>query len=266
MAIQEILVQHVKAHHQEGSDSIEHRIQLVESDLKEWGLAQGMTKLSLSKSKKKSNKKAVVSEDDEELRDQVATALLHIYDCILLTSEINDDVEDVLELVVGIATSFEGAVVLDTLLQRAQQALQAPLDRIRVLGCRLIRVAASDGGDALIPRLTDKAQSVRLAAIQAGGAVLQNSSEEDKQDLLLLEAVIWNMHHDSSLTNRMAALEAFQNLDDVSLVVDHAILRMRDVKPKVRIMAVETLYQANVLQDLTAEQCAAIVRAGLTDR
>lgn len=93
----------------------------------------------------------------------MATALLHIYDCILLTSEINDDVEDVLELVVGIATSFEG---LDTLLQRAQQALQAPLDRLRVLGCRLLRVTASDG-DALIPRLTDKAQSVQLAAIQA---------------------------------------------------------------------------------------------------
>ena len=74
------------------------------------------------------------------------------------------------------------------------------------------------------------------------------------------------MHHDSILTNRMAALEAFQNLDDVSMAVDHAILRMRDVKPKVRIMAVETLHQANVLQDLTADQCAAIVRAGLTDR
>ena len=95
--IQEILVQHVKAHHQEGSDSIEQRIQLVEKSLKEWGLAQGMTKLSLSKSKKKS-KKSVASKDDQELGDQVATALLHIYDCILLTSEINDDVEDILEL------------------------------------------------------------------------------------------------------------------------------------------------------------------------
>ena len=110
-------MQHVKAHHQEGSDSIEQRIQLTEKDLKEWELAQGMTKLSLSKSKKKS-KKSVASNDDEELGDQVATALLHIYDCILVTSEINNDLEDIMELVVGIATLFEG---LDTLLQRAQQ-------------------------------------------------------------------------------------------------------------------------------------------------
>lgn len=43
--IQKILVQHVKAHHQEGSDSIEQRIQLIEKDLKEWELAQGMRKL-----------------------------------------------------------------------------------------------------------------------------------------------------------------------------------------------------------------------------
>jgi HEAT repeat protein len=107
----------------------------------------------------------------------------------------------------------------------------------------------------ILPRLTDKAQAVRFAALQACATIAND-------DPIITEPILWNLHHDPSWANRCASLHSLPVHEHT---VDHIIRRMRDVKTKVRLAAVAALHQISML-DLTADQCAIMVRTGLTDR
>ena len=107
----------------------------------------------------------------------------------------------------------------------------------------------------LIPRLLDKAQSVRLEAIQAVGILAKTNA--DAQD-----ALAWNMAHDPSVANRAAAVSVFPVCPSN---VDHFLARIRDVKDKVRVAAIEAVSTIH-LEDLSSRQCRMIVQSSLTDR
>ena len=107
-----------------------------------------------------------------------------------------------------------------------------------------------------MPRLTDKSQSVRNSAIRACSHFFEAEGSDD-----LLEMLLWNLWHDPSVANRVAALDALPISKDT---VDHIITRVRDVKEKVRLQALEVLRnKVDPLSDLEQEHFAEIVRCGL---
>jgi hypothetical protein len=117
--------------------------------------------------------------------------------------------------------------------------------------------------DALLPRLTDKSQVVRNSAIRASALFLNEQCDgmgiED-----LLDAILWNLWHDPSVANRVAALES---LPVIGRTVDHIVTRIRDVKEKVRVQAIEVLRNnLDPLSHMTADHFAEVIRSGLSDR
>ena len=137
--------------------------------------------------------------------------------------------------------------------------------------------------DAIIPRLTDKSQMVRNTAIDASGYVLLLSHsilsyDEDDGNDELLESITWNLWHDPSASNRMTTITALSrsliNDNDTSagslpptmtMIVDHIVTRVRDVKDKVRVHAIQTISRSKclVVSMLSLEQRYEIIRSGL---
>lgn len=142
----------------------------------------------------------------------------------------------------------------EELIDIAKMASNATLESVRALGSHMLGHLYQ--ADALIPRLTDKAISVRAAAIVASGVILRR-----KEHTELLEALLWNVWHEASVPNRVAALQA---LPASQLVWDHVIARLRDVKEKVRLAAVAMLREnIHSLQELSSTQFAEIVQSGI---
>jgi HEAT repeat protein len=140
------------------------------------------------------------------------------------------------------------------LIDLAKRASEAAIDSVRALGSHML--GQLHQADALIPRLTDKSISVRASAIAATGFLLQR-----QEDTELLEALLWNVWHDPSVPNRVAALQALPASEQVW---DHVIARLRDVKEKVRLAAVGVLRQkVSTLQQLSSTQLAEIVQNGI---
>jgi hypothetical protein len=248
-----VLVKHLDAF-QNDSGEVESRLRLTQTDLKELSLSNQLSDLSVE-----GNDKKTVGSSSVESK-QVSESLLACIDCILVATESSPSDDGLLELIAAIAAEYNG--VMDEIIEIAEKASCAALDRIRVIGCRLVAACASACVDdnassislALLPRLMDKAQAVRYAALIACASL--NDNDE------ITEALLWSLHHDPSLTNRCAALASLQIGKDN---VDHVIRRLRDVKSKVRVAAVEKLHHIS-LEELSSAQCATIIRAGLTDR
>lgn len=182
--------------------------------------------------------------------------------------------KSILELIAAVALQMEattGAAMVDPLVELAVEASMALAEPVRALACSFLgalkRTMTTRGGeDGLIPRLTDKSISVRGAAIVAAGQVLQNTStgtsEQDEDNhTALLEALLWNVWHEPSVPNRVAALLALPTTTN-TVVWDHVIARLLDVKEKVRLAAVQVLQGAAVDQ-LSSSQMAEIVQSGL---
>jgi hypothetical protein len=130
---------------------------------------------------------------------------------------------------------------------------------------------------ALVPRLTDKSQMVRQSAIQGGGVLLSvtngdlgiGSSENDVKPeggstkfVKALDGLLWALWHDPSVANRVEALNAVPIKD----TVDHVISRIRDVKEKVRVTALDVLRLKVDPREMTEEQFCEIIQHGLTER
>jgi hypothetical protein len=142
----------------------------------------------------------------------------------------------------------------DDLIDLAERASEAALDSVRALGSHMLGHLYQ--AEALIPRLTDKAISVRAAAIVASGFVLQRQEHTE-----LLEALLWNVWHEPSVPNRVLALQALPASEQVW---DHVIARLRDVKEKVRLTAVAVLREkVSSLEELSRTQLAEIVQSGI---
>ena len=131
-------------------------------------------------------------------------------------------------------------------------------------------------GSILLPRLTDKAQAVRCAAIRACSAFFfaasadSPSGNEDENESLLetreaiLDGLLGRMAHDPSLANRCAAIQSVPITEDT---VPYLLERVGDVKEKVRVAALEVLRnRVDVIEDMTEEQRVDVLRFGLTSR
>lgn len=133
-------------------------------------------------------------------------------------------------------------------------------------------------GSILLPRLTDKAQAVRCAAIRACSAFFfaasadspsENEDEDENESLLetretILDGLLGRMAHDPSLANRCAAIQSVPITEDT---VPYLLERVGDVKEKVRVAALEVLRnRVDVIKDMTEEQRVDVLRFGLTSR
>ena len=134
-------------------------------------------------------------------------------------------------------------------------------------------------GSILLPRLTDKAQAVRCAAIRAcsaffvdaGNSISENETEtEDEASSLseiretILDALLGRMAHDPSFANRCAAIQSVPITEDT---VPYLLERVGDVKEKVRVAALDVMRnRVDVVEDLTEEQRVDVLRFGLTSR
>lgn len=130
----------------------------------------------------------------------------------------------------------------------------------------------------LLPRLTDKCQSVRHSAIQAAGVLFGalksestvtscNPIAEVISSPSLLDGLLWSMRHDISVANRVEAIQAVPI--DSAETLDHVIARIRDVKEKVRNVAILALHlkvDPRRRDIMTEHHFCDIIRSGLTER
>ncbi len=144
--------------------------------------------------------------------------------------------------------------------------------------------------EILLPRLTDKSQVVRQNAIQAIGKLLvsmnpssSTSSKSNKQNTdndsdeeedeeedettssRALEGLLWSMWHDPSVANRVEAVQAVPITTDT---IDHIIARIRDVKEKVRVAALDVLrtMKTDPRKVMNEDHYCEIIQRGLTER
>jgi hypothetical protein len=118
--------------------------------------------------------------------------------------------------------------------------------------------------ESLVPRLTDKSQAVRNAAIKACANFFNDSDEEKEANYSdISDALIYSLTHDPSFANRSAAV---QSVPVSEAMLPHILERVRDVKLKVRVDALDVL-RANVdVHDLTEDQRVELLEAALTPR
>jgi len=227
------------------------------------------------------------------------TPLLTKYIDVALTTEINpenkDTVERVLNLVVAVTLSFgfssKDKYGLETILDRIGLFSNCPVEKIRGQACVLLGCFAchiefvKDEVDwkkyclamietLLLPRLTDKSQLVRQRAIQGSGMLLestksscQQSDDNSTSTPAILEPLLWSMWHDPSVANRIEAIRAVPIVS--AKILHHVITRIRDVKEKVRVAAVEKLQEVSVSffnNIMTEDHICEIVKFGLTER
>lgn len=120
-------------------------------------------------------------------------------------------------------------------------------------------------GTILLPRLTDKAQTVRASAIRACSSFFtQNSSDLADTHERLTDALLNRMAHDSSFANRCAAIQSVPVTEDT---VPYLLERVGDVKEKVRVEALEALMdRVDIINDMNEDQRVDVLRFGLTSR
>ena len=230
------------------------------------------------------------------------TPLLTRYVDAALTTEIDsenkDAVERVLNLVValsfGLCLSSKSNYCLQTILDRIELFSNCTSEKIRSQACVLLGcfachiVFVKDNVDwkndclvtietMLLPRLTDKSQLARQRAIQATGNMLStstkpsgkegNDDDESVSTPTLLEPLLWSMWHDPSVANRIEAIRAVPINSAETL--NHVIARIRDVKEKVRVAAIEKIQEIPVAfynTIMTEDHFCEIVKFGLTER
>jgi hypothetical protein len=223
-------------------------------------------------------------------------------------------VDRVLDLVAALAV-VRGEATTNKVLERILEFSSVLLERVRIRACDALgRIGYSlvwimkngnqsyqewaaeslyDVKEGLVPRLTEKSKAVRNSAICATGNVFvgydmpettRNGDVEgvipgtaDQLEIVqdLLETLLWNLWHDPSPDNRIAAIEAvplhLQGNDDhselTSETVGHVLVRIRDVKEKVRVQAVQTLQRkVDPISGMTADQRCELIRSGLAGR
>jgi hypothetical protein len=276
--VHQVLVRHFHAFQTE-SNEVDSRdyVRTLQNDLNDLGLCADLEGLSVKTrtGTTGSNKRSQTSRrdvnTDRQLSQQISASLFKCLECVLVaeTSPSVDNADSLFDLMAAIAVSYN--VIEETFYALIRPASVATADRMRLLACRMMTACIKQAPHhstqlipLLLPRFTDKAQTVRLAALVAAQATLDTEQEQTLSEPTreLTEALLWNLHHDPSWTNRCQALQSLPLVPDQ---IHHVIRRLRDVKPKVRVAAIHRLH-AVTLGKLTPDQCAEIVRAGFTDR
>lgn len=116
------------------------------------------------------------------------------------------------------------------------------------------------------PRLVDKCQAVRLAALESCQHLFNteeytaaNAAEYEE----LVKAMLFSVSHDPSVNNRSMAILCIPILPET---IPAIIERIRDAKDKVRVNALEILRKKSNVNSLTVEQRVEILSSGLTQR
>jgi hypothetical protein len=282
-SLQQMLVKHFESHQHQSdekrSNTVAARVAQIQQQLKEFALNDAVNGLSLKGNKETS---------DTNTGSSMEELLLHFVDCAIATdmnSDSQDSVDSILELAAAVAVGIwdnksAPNAAATAVLERAFQFSSALLERVRLSACKLIgfileSLESSDttptmelwemAASALLPRLLDKSQAVRKAAIEASGHAFTDNTEfpEDSVAEELREALLYSVQHDPSVSNRVVAV---QSLFVTEETIPFIIARVRDVKSKVRVAALSILLEKVNFMDLSADQCAELIRSGLTDR
>lgn len=279
--VEQVVIRHFDEHQKLSSGRrsvpIEARVAQLYHDLDQIELNAQVKNASLSEDS---------SDEQVDLNEDISRVLIHLLECSLATAispHTKESVEAIQELVVAVAARRSN-VANDVLRNSLIPFSVVLLERVRTMACRCIGLIVKYlfGGDlakadlealldtssqALVPRFTDKAQSVRNAAIEASRFFFSQSTgkvEEDTDDPDIRQSLQWSLQHDPSVNNRVAALEA---LPVTLQTMDVILTRVRDVKPKVRVAAVQTLRtRIPDVREWEAEQCAELVESGWSDR
>lgn len=257
--------------------SIESRIALLMGELQTLELSSEFNKVSM-------RQKDCTSPN---LQNELIATLLQCIDAAMATevsNDSNDSISAIFELAAA-AASF-GSPVAKAVLARSLQFTDVAMERVRTYACKLLGlcveaiVSISDNNetlsfldhdrdedwklecleaakDGLLPRLTDKSQAVRNAAIFACGAFGDAMHDETLQSLL------WSLNHDPSPANRSAAIASVPCNSDS---MDHLIERARDIKVKVRVDALNAIRTKMNVCDMTADHFCRLIHTGVTDR
>ena len=284
-AIQSVLSRHFDEHQRSSARRllpIHARVAQVYNDIDELGLNAKLENVTLSDYEDEQDKESV-----DDVNDVIARTLIHFFDCSLAT-EVSADTKESIEAIqelVGAVAACRVKVARSLLHDRLVGLTVVLLERVRSAACRSIgwtvkylfendQMTKEDleglldtASQSLVPRFTDKAQSVRQAAIEASRfffskAAGQAGGEMDDPDIR--QSLQWTLQHDPSVTNRIAALES---LPVTIQTMDIVLTRVRDVKVKVRVAAINALRKS--VPDLCkweAEQCAELIESGWTDR
>jgi hypothetical protein len=214
----------------------------------------------------------------EEREEKEVSLLLVQYVDAAIALEINIESQEPVDRVMDLASAL--AVILGenstrVLISRSLLFSSALLERVRGQACQLMGFLASHLKDscedwareafsqllrALEVSLTDRSQSVRNSAIRSTTHCFADLDVAED----LLETLLWSLWHDPSVANRMAAVQA---VPITSETVDHIISRVRDVKEKVRVQALEVLRtKVDPISHLSQDQFAEVIRSGLSVR
>ncbi|GKZ01000.1 hypothetical protein MPSEU_001051500 [Mayamaea pseudoterrestris] len=265
-----ILLPHYEAYQRsdEPDEVLSQITKAIQRELDEFALSAGLQGITL-------NGGAASTKDEKAFEKELAATLIFFLDCAFAAESSAgsmDATENVLELTAAVSAVMS-VEVAGLILLRAIEITTVLLERIRSMGCKLLGTFTKflmrnparnhdlldQASQALLPRFTDKSQTVRQAAIEAGNYFFAN----DTTDPDILQALVYSVQHDPSVASRVAALQSLPiNLETVDVLLS----RVRDVKEKVRVTALKVLEEKDAFPILEAEHCAALVEAGMTDR
>lgn len=288
-----ILLPHFEAQQRQGQDderihlSLGARVRQIQNELSALELTTGVTNINLNNNNDDNNR--------NEIETEISAILLQYIDAAIgadVSTDMQDSIDRVLELAAAFSISYSqnvGTVVL----ARAVEFSSVLLERVRGHACKLlgyvifrlmehkinnkdndewIEAALTTAQETLLPRLTDKSQSVRQHAIAAAANFfIENSNSNNNKDLSVhqksvLEALLWNLAHDPSVSNRIEAVDSVPLTDEETM--NAMIARVREIKVKVRTQALYVLRTkvADPITQLTEFQRVELLQAGLTNR
>lgn len=287
--IQDVVVKHFDEYQQQYSEGVDGGSKTRRSGVRDASVEARVKLLrkDLAPLLKKENNNDSLNDEDDVLDSPVHGVTAAVLQCVdaAMAAEISKESQHSIDAILELAACFgaleENEHLASALVARAVQFSAVIMERVRVQACKLLGICveylrrSEENNDAewrdecidvarkaIRSRLTDKSQAVRNAAICACAAFFIRD-KLDENDADLLESFLWNMNHDPSAANRISALQSVGIMKDT---VDAIIARVRDVKAKVRVEALNILRSKVSIQTLTSEHFAEVVRSGLTDR
>jgi hypothetical protein len=293
-AILNALLPHFEAQQRQGQDgrchlSLEARATQLKNEIAHLELAEAVENLSLTSTAAPGNNNNV--QHSSEVEEEIGAILVQFIDATVsteTTSDFQESVDRVMALVATFGVRYSTQVA-DMVISRAVEFSTVLLERIRGHACILLgkiakalldlrksaAIAARDNSDidwaeanleliqdALLPRLQDKGQAVRCQAIDAVGNFFTVPEDAETYGEIL-DALLWNLAHDPSVSNRIIAV---QSVPVNEKTTDYIIARIRDVKPKVRAEALNTLGTKAKASNMTESQIVGVVQSGCSNR
>jgi len=262
-----------KSHRTNGT--VESRIVLLKEELQTLMLSSDFNQMSLE-----GRQRAL------HPQNELIASLLHCVD-VAMATEMTNDSHDSISAILELASAMTpfGSPVAEAVIARSLKFTDVSVERVRAQACKLLGLCVeailSDHNnhklaflerdedhvwkdkcvnlakDGLLPRLTDKSQAVRKAAITACGSFGDTMHSE------MLQSLLWSLNHDPSAANRSAAIESVPcNVNSI----DHLIQRVRDIKVNVRVDAIDAIRTKMNVADMTYSQFCLLIQTGLTDR